>query len=77
MSYVAGLDSVVSFIGLLVAALARVLYWVSRDFRARKKREWRLKSKSAAYLDWGEWAFAWFMVGLFGVGFLVFGIVKN
>jgi hypothetical protein len=50
------IGSAITGIGLLWAAALGLLYFFSRDFRARKKKEWRREGRSTAMTEWAEWA---------------------
>jgi heme/copper-type cytochrome/quinol oxidase subunit 2 len=45
-------------IGFVWAAAVGLLYFFSRDFRARKKKEWRREGRSTAMTEWSEWLFS-------------------
>jgi Na+/H+ antiporter NhaC len=52
------ISSTITVIGLLWAAAVGLLYFFSRDFRARKKKEWRREDRSTAMTEWAEWLFS-------------------
>jgi heme/copper-type cytochrome/quinol oxidase subunit 2 len=56
------ISSTITGIGLLWAAAVGLLYFFSRDFRARKKKEWQRKGRLTAMTEWAEWLFSIFVV---------------
>lgn len=45
-----------------IAALTGLVYFFSRRFRARKKKEWRHQLRLPVVAEWGEWLLAVFVV---------------
>ena len=56
------IDAAITGIGFLWAAVVGLLYFFSRDFRARKKKEWRSQRGGNTVSEWGFWLFSIFIV---------------
>jgi uncharacterized membrane protein len=54
----ATISSAITGIGLAWAVVVGLLYLFSRDFRARKKKEWRREGRLTAMTEWAEWLFS-------------------
>ena len=52
------IGSAITVIGLVWATAVGLLYFFSRDFRARKKKEWRHEGRLTAMTEWAEWLFS-------------------
>ena len=49
-------------LGLLASAIVGLIYFFSRDYRARKKKEWRHQRGTQSVAEWGEWILGAVMV---------------
>ena len=49
------LPDLLTGLGLLASAMVGLLYFFSRNYRARKKKEWRHQRGLQSATEWGEW----------------------
>ena len=60
------IEAIGNLIWVVAAAAMGVIYFFSRQYRAKRKREWRKKSPLAVAVEWGEYLFGFVAVDLIG-----------